>query len=104
MICAPLSARVVSPTAPAAAPPAYDAAVASWFAAAYAPDATASETGWPDVIGALWTRRDVLRYGENPHQGGALYTSGGAAGEAAAGGLAAGGIAAPEEAAGQALV
>jgi phosphoribosylaminoimidazolecarboxamide formyltransferase/IMP cyclohydrolase len=82
---------------------AYDAAVASWFAAAYAPDATASETGWPDVIGALWTRRDVLRYGENPHQGGALYTSGGAAGEAAAGGLAAGGIAAAEQLHGKAM-
>ena len=31
---------------------AYDAAVASWFASAYAPDELAAETGWPDVIGA----------------------------------------------------
>ncbi len=55
---------------------AYDVAVASWFASAYAPDATALDTGWPDVIGSLWARRDVLRYGENPHQRAALYVSG----------------------------
>ncbi|MDR0345828.1 MAG: bifunctional phosphoribosylaminoimidazolecarboxamide formyltransferase/IMP cyclohydrolase [Nocardiopsaceae bacterium] len=66
---------------------AYDAAVASWFASVYAPDETASETGWPDVITAQWTRRDVLRYGENPHQRAALYVQragGSAAGVAAA--------------------
>ncbi len=51
----------------------YDAAVASWFASDYAPDDTAAETGWPDVVAALWTRREVLRYGENPHQRAALY-------------------------------
>ena len=56
----------------------YDAAVASWFAAAYAPDDTARVTGWPDVVSALWTRREVLRYGENPHQGAALYARHGA--------------------------
>ena len=39
----------------------------------YAPDETAVETGWPDVTAALWTRREVLRYGENPHQRAALY-------------------------------
>jgi len=55
---------------------AYDCAVASWFASAYAPDDTARETGWPDVTGAVWTRRDVLRYGENPHQRAALYLRG----------------------------
>ena len=53
-------------------------AVASWFASAYAPDETARETGWPDVVSALWTRRAVLRYGENPHQGAALYARHGA--------------------------
>jgi phosphoribosylaminoimidazolecarboxamide formyltransferase / IMP cyclohydrolase len=58
---------------------AYDCAVASWFASAYAPDETARETGWPDVTGAVWTRRDVLRYGENPHQRAALYLRGSAA-------------------------
>jgi phosphoribosylaminoimidazolecarboxamide formyltransferase / IMP cyclohydrolase len=52
---------------------AYDAAVASWFAAAYAPDEVAEQTGWPDVVAATWTRKDVLRYGENPHQRAALY-------------------------------
>ena len=57
---------------------AYDAAVSSWFAARYAPDAVAAETGWPDVVGAIWRRQDVLRYGENPHQRGALYRPAGA--------------------------
>ncbi len=53
---------------------AYDIAVASWFASAYAPDETAREAGWPRVAAALWRRADVLRYGENPHQRAALYT------------------------------
>jgi len=52
----------------------YDIAVASWFAAAYAPDEIARDSGWPAVTGALWQRADVLRYGENPHQRAALYT------------------------------
>ncbi len=58
---------------------AYDAAVASWFASAYAPDEVAAESGWPDVAGGVWTRKDVLRYGENPHQRAALYRRPGAA-------------------------
>jgi phosphoribosylaminoimidazolecarboxamide formyltransferase / IMP cyclohydrolase len=45
---------------------AYDIAVASWFAA--------RDTEWPAVVGALWHRSDVLRYGENPHQKAAIYT------------------------------
>ncbi len=53
----------------------YDAAVASWFASAYAPDEIAAQTGWPDVSSAVWHRKDVLRYGENPHQRAALYCS-----------------------------
>ncbi len=52
---------------------AYDLAVASWFAAAYAPDEVTRDGGWPKVAGALWRRADVLRYGENPHQRAALY-------------------------------
>ena len=56
----------------------YDAAVASWFAATYAPDDVARETGWPDLVSTVWTRREVLRYGENPHQGAALYVRPGA--------------------------
>ena len=57
---------------------AYDIAVASWFAAAYAPDEMARDSGWPAVTGALWQRADVLRYGENPHQRAALYVRTGA--------------------------
>ncbi|WP_409183395.1 bifunctional phosphoribosylaminoimidazolecarboxamide formyltransferase/IMP cyclohydrolase [Amycolatopsis sp. VS8301801F10] len=49
---------------------AYDTAVASWFANAYAP---ADDSGFPDFLGATWDRADVLRYGENPHQKAALY-------------------------------
>jgi phosphoribosylaminoimidazolecarboxamide formyltransferase / IMP cyclohydrolase len=52
---------------------AYDAAVASWFAASYAPDDTAAEVGWPAFTGMAWSRAKVLRYGENPHQRAALY-------------------------------
>jgi phosphoribosylaminoimidazolecarboxamide formyltransferase/IMP cyclohydrolase len=54
---------------------AYDAAVSSWFAASYAPDEVARETGWPDLIAQVWTRSAALRYGENPHQQAAIYTS-----------------------------
>jgi len=56
---------------------AYDAAVASWFASVYAPDQTTRETGLPDVISGVWSRGEVLRYGENPHQRAALYLTGG---------------------------
>jgi len=62
---------------------AYDVAVASWFAGDYAPD---DESGFPAFAGTTWTRADVLRYGENPHQGAALYlTPDGAAGRGLAG-------------------
>ncbi|WP_258726188.1 bifunctional phosphoribosylaminoimidazolecarboxamide formyltransferase/IMP cyclohydrolase [Cellulomonas sp. NS3] len=65
---------------------AYDVAVASWFASSYAPDAVAGESGFPAVLGGTWDRGRVLRYGENPHQGAALYLStDGAAGEGLAG-------------------
>jgi phosphoribosylaminoimidazolecarboxamide formyltransferase/IMP cyclohydrolase len=63
---------------------AYDVAVASWFASGYAPDETAGNSGWPKVAGALWRRADVLRYGENPHQRAALYSTGRGEGIAAA--------------------
>ncbi len=80
---------------------AYDAAVSSWFASAYAPDEIASQTGWPDITAAVWTRKDVLRYGENPHQRAALYLRSGAgdAGHAGAGA----GIAAAEVLHGKAM-
>jgi phosphoribosylaminoimidazolecarboxamide formyltransferase/IMP cyclohydrolase len=52
---------------------AYDVAVASWFANDYAPDGTASVSGFPAFLGAVYTRAEVLRYGENPHQPAALY-------------------------------
>ncbi len=44
---------------------AYDAAVAAWFGAA--------EGGLPSFIGSAFEKSADLRYGENPHQRGALY-------------------------------
>ncbi|GAA4065088.1 bifunctional phosphoribosylaminoimidazolecarboxamide formyltransferase/IMP cyclohydrolase [Nonomuraea soli] len=51
---------------------AYDVAVASWFGNVYA----AEQDSWPAFMGATWELDDSLRYGENPHQRAALYTSG----------------------------
>ncbi|WP_369131105.1 bifunctional phosphoribosylaminoimidazolecarboxamide formyltransferase/IMP cyclohydrolase [Modestobacter roseus] len=52
---------------------AYDVAVASWMGNVLSPD---DESGFPEWVGGSWERTDVLRYGENPHQGAALYRSG----------------------------
>ena len=35
--------------------------------------ARTTTAGFPAWVGASWERADVLRYGENPHQGAALY-------------------------------
>lgn len=51
----------------------YDLAVASWFAEDYAADGS---SGFPEFLGAAYARKNVLRYGENPHQGAALYVDG----------------------------
>ncbi len=48
---------------------AYDVAVASWFAG-YGP---ADSEAFPAFLGATYSRAEVLRYGENPHQAAALY-------------------------------
>ncbi|WP_301130448.1 bifunctional phosphoribosylaminoimidazolecarboxamide formyltransferase/IMP cyclohydrolase [Streptomyces cacaoi] len=67
----------------------YDVAVASWFAAGYAPEEdegaagtegagnTAGGGAFPSFLGVTYTRKNVLRYGENPHQSAALYSRGG---------------------------
>ena len=69
---------------------AYDAAVATWFAqqteadsADGAADAEAP-TAPPAYVGAAYERLATLRYGENPHQGAAVYTAPGARGGVAA--------------------
>ncbi|WP_328494434.1 bifunctional phosphoribosylaminoimidazolecarboxamide formyltransferase/IMP cyclohydrolase [Streptomyces sp. NBC_00414] len=59
---------------------AYDVAVASWFASEYAP---ADDSDFPEFIGSTFEKRNTLRYGENPHQGAALYVE-----SASGGGLA----------------
>ncbi|HEY6500934.1 MAG TPA: bifunctional phosphoribosylaminoimidazolecarboxamide formyltransferase/IMP cyclohydrolase, partial [Streptosporangiaceae bacterium] len=66
----------------------YDSAVASWFASSYAPDEPARENGWPDFLGDAWSRSDILRYGENPHQRAALYVRAVAGPESGDGGIA----------------
>src|SRR5262249_47215854 len=65
--------------AASAAPARYAAAAPPWSAPASAPDAVAREPGGRDAVSAGWTRREVLRYGENPHQDAALYVRPGAA-------------------------
>ncbi|MBW5486566.1 bifunctional phosphoribosylaminoimidazolecarboxamide formyltransferase/IMP cyclohydrolase [Streptomyces bambusae] len=52
---------------------AYDVAVASWFTNAYAPE---EDAVLPEFLAGAWERKASLRYGENPHQGAALYTDG----------------------------
>ncbi|MDO5699669.1 MAG: bifunctional phosphoribosylaminoimidazolecarboxamide formyltransferase/IMP cyclohydrolase [Dermatophilus congolensis] len=52
---------------------AYDVAVASWMAGGYTD--TSDGTGFPAWMGGSYTRMDVLRYGENPHQKAAIYES-----------------------------
>ncbi|MPY97401.1 MAG: bifunctional phosphoribosylaminoimidazolecarboxamide formyltransferase/IMP cyclohydrolase [Actinophytocola sp.] len=51
----------------------YDVAVASWMGNVLAPE---PGTNFPSWIGATYRRSHELRYGENPHQQAALYTSG----------------------------
>ncbi|TWP44894.1 bifunctional phosphoribosylaminoimidazolecarboxamide formyltransferase/IMP cyclohydrolase [Lentzea tibetensis] len=52
----------------------YDIAVASWMGSVLAPETDG--TPFPGWVGATWNRKQVLRYGENPHQAAALYTQG----------------------------
>ncbi|MGU3432121.1 bifunctional phosphoribosylaminoimidazolecarboxamide formyltransferase/IMP cyclohydrolase [Actinomycetes bacterium M1A6_2h] len=48
---------------------AYDVAVASWMTNVL----DISDAAFPQWMGSTWERASVLRYGENPHQGAALY-------------------------------
>lgn len=60
----------------------YDVAVASWMGNVLTD--TSAGTGFPAWAGATWEKKAVLRYGENPHQRAALYTSAQGGGLAAA--------------------
>jgi phosphoribosylaminoimidazolecarboxamide formyltransferase/IMP cyclohydrolase len=66
---------------------AYDAAVAGWFAE------RGTAEGMPSFVGLAFEKVGDLRYGENPHQRGALYRE--VSGRGAAAGAAAGTAAAP---------
>ena len=54
---------------------AYDAAVASWFAAG-----EASGEAMPGFVGLAYEKAEDLRYGENPHQRAAIYAASASAG------------------------
>ncbi|MBD0738076.1 bifunctional phosphoribosylaminoimidazolecarboxamide formyltransferase/IMP cyclohydrolase [Streptomyces sp. CBMA29] len=58
---------------------AYDVAVASWFLDSYA-----SDDEFPEFSGQTYELQQTLRYGENPHQGAALYSDGSGKGLAGA--------------------
>ncbi len=49
----------------------YDVAVASWMGSVLTD--SSDGTGFPAWVGGTWDKASVLRYGENPHQGAALY-------------------------------
>ena len=54
----------------------YDIAVATWMSAGHATGQAAVEPSeFPEWMGSSWSRGDVLRYGENPHQSAAVYVS-----------------------------
>jgi len=52
----------------------YDVHVASWMGSVLTDSSEGS--GFPAWVGGTWDKAAVLRYGENPHQPAALYTSG----------------------------
>jgi phosphoribosylaminoimidazolecarboxamide formyltransferase/IMP cyclohydrolase len=51
----------------------YDVSIAMWLA-------KNNTTELPDWFGRIWHRKNVLRYGENPHQSAAMYSGSGPAG------------------------
>ncbi|WEV79720.1 bifunctional phosphoribosylaminoimidazolecarboxamide formyltransferase/IMP cyclohydrolase [Janibacter cremeus] len=59
----------------------YDVAVASWLGSVVSPS---DETRFPGWLGGTWAKKSGLRYGENPHQGAALYVADGVEGLAQA--------------------
>ncbi len=62
MLCAAAFARTA----------AYDAAIAAWLSARYA---AGSGTAFPEMVSLRLLRRSELRYGENPHQSAAVYST-----------------------------
>jgi phosphoribosylaminoimidazolecarboxamide formyltransferase/IMP cyclohydrolase len=53
---------------------AYDAAISEYLTSRETP--TAAPTHFPATLGAVYTKVQDLRYGENPHQAGAFYQAG----------------------------
>ena len=61
----------------------YDVAVATYLTDRLAPERPAD--GLPNWVGGAWTRKELLRYGENPHQSAGLYAGDGVGSEVASG-------------------
>lgn len=53
---------------------AYDAAIVEWFDAGAGTPAEEPEAALPPTLHLSATRKEILRYGENPHQQGARYS------------------------------
>ncbi len=51
----------------------YDLSIATWLGS----QGFASHLESPEWFGQIWHRKNTLRYGENPHQGAAVYTNAG---------------------------
>jgi phosphoribosylaminoimidazolecarboxamide formyltransferase/IMP cyclohydrolase len=59
----------------------YDEAIAAWFGGHREPAASSPEADrLPRTLGLVLEQREALRYGENPHQRGGLYTTKGSPG------------------------
>ena len=56
----------------------YDLSIANWLGGRGSRGK--GEEAFPDWLGAIWERKNVLRYGENPHQGAAIYSNIGTSG------------------------
>jgi len=54
----------------------YDSAVATWMYATAVGEAGGPQEEFAPWAGQAWLRKDVLRYGENPHQHAAVYVTG----------------------------
>lgn len=57
----------------------YDLTIANWLAQTGENTRDGSGVDFPSWLGAIWQKKNELRYGENPHQGAAIYSNIGSA-------------------------
>lgn len=53
----------------------YDLSIANWLANVEGDSGDGGGVDLPSWFGAIWTRKNELRYGENPHQNAAIYSN-----------------------------